>query len=460
MEKQISFNRSLITLVIPIALQNLIIATVGIADVVMLGMISQSAMSAVSLAGQITFVMTLFFFGISAGASILAAQYWGKNKLCTIQRVLSIACIFSLLTAFVFFVSSACFPNSLMRIFTKDVELIVYGAKYQQIVSFSYLIMSLSQVYLSVARSIEKVRFSAIVSSMCLILNIALNAVVIFVLYPGQSEKAIMGVATSTVIVRCVEFICCVIFSKRKGYIKFKLPKRDNIQKQLVQDYLRYTLPIQGNYIVWGVATAATAAIIGHVDSDMVAANSIVSVVRNLAIVLCSGIATGGSILIGKYLGSGDIQFAKKAGKKLSVYALMFGVIAGISILLINPFISDIVDLNDKAQGYLNKMLYICAYYCIGKSLNTTFIAGIFPAGGDSKFGFICDTVVMWGIVLPLSFLCAFVWRADPMFLYMVICLDEFIKLPAAFWRFCQYRWLNNITRNFSKTEKLFLEGK
>jgi len=450
MVKHNSFNRSLITLVIPIALQNLISATVGAADIIMLGMLSQSAMSAISLAGQITFVLTLFYFGLSTGAGILTAQYWGKKEPEAIRRVLSIACMLSVFVSTLFFIASVCFPGVLMRVFTSDAEFIAYGIKYQRTVSFSYLAMSLSQMYLGVMRSMGKARFSATVSSMCLLLNIALNAVSIFVLFPGQPDRAVIGVAVATVLARCIELACCLTHSTKQDNIPFGLPGRDSIQKQLTRDYLRYTLPVQANYFVWGLATAATAAIIGHVNSDMVAANSIVGVVRNLAIVLCGGIAGGGSILVGKYLGGGDIQGAKKAGKKLYAYALLFGVIAGLSILLLKPFILGAVNLNAPAQAYLNAMLYVCAYYCVGKSLNSTVIGGIFPAGGDAKFGFWCDTIAMWCIIIPVSLLCAFVWRIDPMLLYIIICLDEFIKLPVAALRFRQYRWLKNITRDFA----------
>lgn len=241
-----------------------------------------------------------------------------------------------------------------------------------------------------------------------------------------------------------------MIHSVTKGGIRFRLPVRDGIQRNLLKDFLKYTLPVQGNYIVWGGALTATAAIIGHVNSDMVAANSIASVVKNLAVVLCGGIATGGSVLVGKYLGQGDIEKAKHAGNKMCFYALIFGVIAACTILFIKPLVYSIVNLNSIAQSYLDGMLYISAYYCMAKSLNSTTIAGIFTAGGDSKFGFWCDTVVMWLIILPLSYLCAFVWQVPPIFLYIVISLDEMIKLPIAFIRYRQFKWLNNITRNFA----------
>ncbi|MEK5547834.1 MATE family efflux transporter [Paenibacillus sp. FSL L8-0689] len=438
------------TLVIPIALQNLISATVISVDVVMLGMISQSAMSAVSLAGQITFALTLFYMGMSAGASILTAQYWGKKDTSTIQRILSIACMFSFCVSILFFLSSFFLPGTLMRLFTNDAELIRFGSRFLQMNSFSYLVMGISQMYLSVIRSMENAKLSALISSLCLILNIFFNAICIFILFPSRPELAISAVALATVLGRIVELACCVIHSITKGSIRFRLPVRDGIQRNLLKDFLKYTLPVQGNYMVWGGALTATAAIIGHVNSDLVAANSIASVVKNLAVVLCGGIATGGSVLVGKYLGQGEIEKAKHAGNQMCFYALIFGVIAGCTILFIKPLVYSIVNLNPTAQSYLDGMLYISAYYCIAKSFNSTTIAGIFTAGGDSKFGFWCDTVVMWLIILPLSYLCAFVWQVPPIFLYIVISLDEMIKLPIAFIRYRQFKWLNNITRNFA----------
>ncbi|MGV6934127.1 MATE family efflux transporter [Paenibacillus sp. CMM36] len=411
------FNRELMTLVIPIALQNLISATVISVDVVMLGMISQSAMSAVSLAGQITFALTLFYMGMSAGASILTAQYWGKKDTSTIQRILSIACMFSFCVSILFFLSSFFLPGTLMRLFTNDAELIRFGSRFLQMNSFSYLVMGISQMYLSVIRSMENAKLSALISSLCLILNIFFNAICIFILFPSRPELAISAVALATVLGRIVELACCVIHSITKGSIRFRLPVRDGIQRNLLKDFLKYTLPVQGNYMVWGGALTATAAIIGHVNSDLVAANSIASVVKNLAVVLCGGIATGGSVLVGKYLGQGEIEKAKHAGNQMCFYALIFGVIAGCTILFIKPLVYSIVNLNPTAQSYLDGMLYISAYYCIAKSFNSTTIAGIFTAGGDSKFGFWCDTVVMWLIILPLSYLCAFVWQVPPHFL-------------------------------------------
>ena len=444
------FNRALITLVIPIALQNLISAAVTSADIVMLGMINQSAMSAVSQAGQVTFVLTLFYMGLATGAGILTAQYWGRKDIKAIQHILNIASKFSVGISILFFALAFFFPNALMGILTDDSELIRYGTLYLRVISFSYLAMSLSQMYLSVIKSMEKARLSAWISSLCLILNVVLDALCVLVIFPGRPEEAIIGVALATVCARFIELGCCILHSTKDGHVRFQLSRKNAVERNLRKDFMKYTIPVQGNYIVWGGALAATATIIGHVNADMVAANSVAGVVKNLAVVLCGGISGGGAVLIGKYLGHGDKRIAIKAGNRINRYALIFGVLAGITILLIKPLVFQMVVLTETAQYYLNGMLYICAYYCIGKSMNSTNIGGIFCAGGDAKFGFWCDTIVMWGVILPLSYFSAFVWHLPPIALYAVICLDEVIKLPVAIIRYRRFKWVNNITRELT----------
>ena len=445
-----TFNREMIQLVIPIAVANLISAAVVMADIFMLSFINQEAMSAVSLGGQITFVLNLFYFALATGIGILTAQYWGKKDTEAIKRVLSIATKYAFSISAVFCLISLVRPASLMKIFTNDQQLIRYGVIYLRPIAFTYLTMSLSQMYLSVLKSIENTRLSAIISSSSLITNVILDGIVIFILFPQDPTKAVWGVAIATLIARSIEMLWTVGHSRTLKGIAFHLPFRDEKELLLGKDFLKYTLPVLGNYIVWGGALTATTTIIGHISADMVAANAIASVIRNLSIVICTGIAAGGSVLIGKYLGQNKPDWAKMAGHRVTLYALFFGIIAGLFILAIKPLVQINANLNDTSLSYLNGMLYVSAYYGIGKALNSTIIGGIFPAGGDSKFGFLCDTVVMWGIILPLSFVSAFVWHLSPVWVYVIISLDEFIKLPAALIRFKQYKWLKNITRDFA----------
>lgn len=447
------FYRQFLALVLPIAGQSLISALVTFADVIILGCVSQSAMSAASLAGQVTFVLTLFYLGISTGTGILTAQYWGKGDTSAIERVLGIGCGFSVIVSTLFFLAALLVPESLMHILTNDAELAELGARYLYVISFSYLFMSLSQIYLCVIKSMEQVRLSASISSVCLILSIALKTLAVFVLYPGNPGWAITGVAAATVTARAVELIWCLLHSALKGRVRLKFSEAVRFDRLLLRDFVKYASPVQANYLVWGGGLTATAAIIGHVSSDMVAANSVASVVKNLMLVLCTGIAQGGSVLVGKHLGEGHIENAKRDGGRIVRWSIAAGVLAGILILIFRPFALKIGSLSKGAQQILNGMLLICSVYCIGNSVNSTVIGGIFCAGGDTKFGFLCDTIVMWCVIIPVGCLCAFVFGMPPVALYAVLCMDEFVKLPFMARHYLKYKWLKNITRGNAEKE-------
>ena len=453
-EVPVAFSRRMLALVLPIALQNLISALVNSADIVMLGRVSQNALSAVSLAGQITFALMLFYFGISTGVGVLAAQYWGKGDRAAIERVLGIGCFFSVVVSAAFFVAALLLPEALMRILTNDEALVALGAQYLRALSFSYLMMSLSQIYLCTIKSMEQVRLSAVISSTSLLLNIAGNAVAVFVLFPGDAERAVAGVAASTVLARVIELAWCLLHSRLRGRAKLRLRHLLHLDRPLLKDFIHYTLPVQGNYLVWGGALVATSAIMGHTSSDMVAANSVASVVRNLALVLCKGVAQGGAVLVGKELGAGRINEAKRDGGRVVRWALGFGALAGLLIVLTRPLTLAMGSLQADARTLLSGMLWVCAAYCVGNSLNSTVISGIFCAGGDARFGFLCDTIVMWGVIIPAGLVCAFVLHWPPLALYIVLSMDEYVKLPFMAAHYRKYGWLKNITRESAGMEE------
>ena len=83
----------------------------------------------------------------------------------------------------------------------------------------------------------------------------------------------------------------------------------------------------------------------------------------------------------------------------------------------------------------------------VGKSLNSTVVAGIFCAGGDTKFGFFCDTVVMWTVIIPVGLTAAFVLRLPVLTVYFLLNLDELIKLPAVYRHYRKHRWVRDLTR-------------
>ena len=200
-EERGTFYRSVFSLVIPMALQNLINVAVSSADVIMLGRVGETALSGSSLAGQVQFIMTLFLFGLSSGAAVLTAQYWGKRDIRTIERVLGIAMRFALIIGAGFTVAVWVAPEQILRIFTPEQPVIDEGVKYLKIISFSYIFSAFTQIYLNVMRSVERVMIATVVYLVSLLTNVSLNAVFIFGMF-GCPAMGIAGEALATLIAR------------------------------------------------------------------------------------------------------------------------------------------------------------------------------------------------------------------------------------------------------------------
>lgn len=443
-----SFNKDILRLAVPIVLQNIVTTAVNSADVIMLGFVGQNALSAGSLANQVMFILQLVYTGISSGVIMLAAQYWGKKDTKTIEHIMGIGMQLSIFISSMFFIMAFFFPHVLMRIFTNDINLITEGIPYLRMVSFSYLFMSFSQVYLCAMRSIERVHFSTVTNAVALILNIIFNAVFIFGLF-GAPKLGILGVALATVIARAVEFTICVIDNFIPKAIHFHIKNVLEVNKILFFDFMKYSLPAFGNEIVWGVAFSMYSVIMGHLDSDIVAANAVVVVARNLGTVACFGIADAGAIILGKSIGSGNTDTIKSDSSHFVKITSMSAVVGGIVIFLLRPVFFTMADLTPTAKSYLGIMLFINMYYIVGQAFNTAMICGVFRSGGDSKWGFFCDIIDMWCYSVPLGFISAFVLKLPPMWVYFLICTDEFVKIPFVYKHYKSYKWLKNITRDF-----------
>ena len=218
--------------------------------------------------------------------------------------------------------------------------------------------------------------------------------------------------------------------------------------KTLFKDFLKLSLPALGNDVSWSVAFSMYSVILGHLGTDAVAANSLVTVVRNFGTVLCFGTASAGGILLGNVMGENDMERAKVYASKILRLTIITGAIGGVLILAATPFVLHFADLTDTAMHYLKYMLYINSYYVMGAAVNTTLIAGVFRAGGDSRFGLICDTVDMWCYAVPLGFIAAFVLKLPVLVVYFLLCTDEFVKWPWVIKHYLSKKWLKNITRD------------
>ena len=442
-----TFYKDLRNVVQPMAIQNLISSAVNSADVIMLGYIGQTAIAASSLAGNVAFILFMISTGLSSGLVMLGAQYWGKKDTESIKTLLGIGlricCTVEIIVALI----AAFYPRILMLIFTKDETLIIEGCKYLRAASFSYVCLSFSQMFQAGFKSIERVKIVTITSTTSLFLNIGLNAVFIFGLL-GIPKMGITGVGIATSIARFIEMVICFIYAGRQKDVHFSVSCVFRRNPLLTRDFIRYSMPAVGNELVWGAAFAMYSVIMGHLGENIVAANSVVNTVRQLGSVLCFGMAYGGAIVVGKYMGAGDMDVAERNASRLARVTIFSGVLGAGLLLCMYPVLPYIADLNETAAHYRNVLLFINSYSLIGASINTVLICGIFRAGGDSKFGFVADCINMWAVSVPLGLLAAFVLKLPPLWVYFILFLDEFEKMPFVIRHYYKKGWLRNITRD------------
>ena len=448
MDQKKNYYAQITKLTIPIVLQNLLSAAVNSADVVMLNYVGQAHISAVSLAAQYASILFMILYGLGTGVTMLSAQYYGKGDMRTVHLVQGIAFRFSLAVSLVFSLGALLFPKYMMMVFTHDPELVAIGAQYLRNISLAYFCWGIIEIYLATLRSIGRVAISTALNTFAFSMNILLNAVFIFGLF-GAPKLGAAGVALATSISRVLELALCILVSVKSKDVKMRLSDIFVKNSLLLKDFIHMALPAVINDASWGLAFSMYSVVIGQfLGTDVVAANSFASLMRNFGTILAFSVASGGSILLGQIIGENRLEDADTAARNLMRLTVLFGAIGGVIILAAMPIVLNFADLSPIGLKYLRTMLLINSYYVMGAAVNTTLIAGVFRAGGDSRWGMICDTIDMWCYGVPLAFLTAAVLKLPPMWVYFFMCTDEFVKWPWVIGHYRSRKWLKNITRD------------
>lgn len=446
-EEKKHFYKLVFSLVLPMALQNLINVGASSADVIMLGKLSETSLSASSLAGQVQFIMMLIFFGLTSGAAILTAQYWGKKDIHTIEKVLGITLRFALVASVLFTIVVLLFPEPVMRIFTSEADVIREGVSFLKIIAFSYVISAITMVYLNIMRSVERVIVATVVYSISLVVNISLNAILIFGLL-GFPAMGIRGSALAALIAKCVELLIVLIYAKFINKdVRFHFNNLFVRDKLLMRDFLKYCIPVLLNELIWGAGTSVNAAIIGHLGNSVVAANSVTQVTRQLALVIAFGLANATAIILGKVLGENKPELAKLYAKRFVRLTIIVGVAGAFVILGASQIARDALSLSAEAKSYLGIMMFVMTYFAICQAYNSTLVVGVFRSGGDTNFGLFLDVVTLWCGSILLGFIAAFVLKLPIPVVYIILLSDEVIKIPLTTWRYKSMKWVKNVTR-------------
>lgn len=437
MEKK-EFYTKLRGLMIPIAFQNFMLAAVSAGDSAMLGFVDENAMAAVSLAGNIQFVENLFLGALICGATILTAQYWGNKDKGTVERLFGLTLRYSVVISGIFCIAAFCCPKFLISLFTNEAGLIDIGSDYVKIASASYFLTGITQSYLCLMKTTGQTKQSAAISSFALALDTVLNVIFIFGFHLGA-----VGAALTTTVSRLVELLITLIYS---GKMKVK-PSFRGVSSMIRKDFWSCSIPHLINSMVWGIGTTLYSVIIGHLGAVMVAASSVATIVRQLALSVCHGLGQGGEILLAGVLGTGDFETGREYGRRLSKLSVLCGIFCAGLALLFGTVLSGCMTLSSEVRETLNIMIWISGFYMLAQCINVVVVCGVFVAGGDVKFDAYSVAVTMWLVILPLAAVAAFILHWEPMTVYFILSLDEIVKIPWVYAHYKKYKWLNKMTR-------------
>lgn len=444
------FYRVVLSLAIPMTIQNVLQLLLNMMDTVMLGRLGESSealISAANFANQPFFVYSLFLFGMVSGMSVLIAQYWGKGDTDAINSITGIAMTAAVAVGSLFTIVCYLFTPGVMGLFTDSAEVIGLGVKYLRIVLASYVIASVTSILCGVMRSTEQVGIALGSNTVGIFTNIALNYCLIFGKF-GLPRMEIEGAALATLIAKIVEFLIVlvyVIFFDRR--VRLSFARMFRIQRRMIGDFIKYSLPVIFNETMWGLGITLHSVIIGHIGDAAYAAYTVANIIEKIGLLSAIGFANATQIIIGKEIGAGRSENAYPYARTMLALSAALGVIMSGVVLLVRVPAVGLFDIADSTKTAAVNIIAVMSVIIFIKSFNTTAIVGVMRGGGDTRTAMIFDFMPMWLISIPLGAIAAHIIKLPVWWVYACLMSDEVIKSGFCLLYIRTKRWIKNVTR-------------
>ena len=439
-----NFYKTILSIVLPITFQNLISVSVNMADTIMLGTLGEVELTASSIGGQLFFILMVLIMGISSGANVMCAQYFGKEDRENINKVLSLAYILGVILSLIALMIALFFPKVFMIIFTTDIRVIEKGIIYLKISSLSYIFFSITIISSSVLRSIKKVKIPALINVISLIINVTLNYILILGNL-GFRPMGIKGAAIATVVARICECILMIIYIKFfENTLNYKVS--NNINKELKKQYIKVTTPIFLNELCWTIGSSIITLIVSRMGTNVVAANSINNVSYQLSLLFVQGLSSASSVIIGNTIGTGDYQKVKSYANTIVILSIFCGLIASSSIIFMRDFILSFYNVTEETKFIAINIMIATSIVILFKSLSSNLLFGILRGGGDNKFVFKYEMITLYFLAIPLGTIAAFYLKLSVPLIFIFLKSDEIIKGIIGYFRVKKGNWINDVT--------------
>ncbi|CAK7018161.1 MATE family efflux transporter [Tissierella sp.] len=444
------FFLAILTLIIPITLQNLISSSLNMVDNLMIGRLGESSIAAVGLVNQYFFIFMLCLTGINAGAGIFMSQFWGKKDISNIRKMLGVDMILSLIVSFLFFIPASLFPREIIKIFTKDTEVINLGVQYIRIISVTFVLTSITQAYSTTLRCIGIARLPMFGSLIGVLTNAFLNWVFIFGHF-GFPAMGVVGAAIATSIARFVEMMFIIVCAyKSNSVIPSKLKNIIGFDHEFVKMYFKTSSSVIINELVWSIGLSVYSIIYAKIGIREVASMQIASTINNLFMVFSIGLANAAAIMIGNKIGAGEEKIAINYAIKLGIFAPIVGLITGISLWIASPAVVGLFKINKDTLDITITVLKIMAFFAPLRFFNVLMIVGIFRGGGDTTYSMLVQLGTIWCFAIPAGFIAATYFKLPLEKVFFIISLEEVVKIFFEAKRLRSKKWIRNVVEELN----------
>lgn len=445
--KDKKFLKAMLAIALPITLQNLITSSLNMVDTLMISSLGQASIAAVGLANQLFFFYFLIVFGINSGSSIFIAQFWGKDDIPNIKRILGLAVTLSSVVGVIFTIVAFFKPEFVMQIFIKEPEVVKLGSDYLRIVSLSYIITAIAFAYSVAARSIGQARMPMVVSAISFVTNTVFNYLLIFGKF-GFPELGVKGAAYGTLIARIVElgFILYASYSNL-GPLNATIKELTDWNKEFVNRYLKTTYPVILNEGFWALGQVMYSIAYARIGEEATAAVQIATTIQNVFMVISRGLANACTVMVGNKIGAGDEEEAYNYATQFLTMATLFGLVLGITLSLSPDLTLKLFrNLEPNLYNLSKKMLVVMGIFFFLKMFNSTLIVGVLRGGGDTTFSLVIEMGAVWLVGVPLAFIGALVFKLPVYLVVALVSLEEVTKAIIGLPRVKSKRWVKNVT--------------
>ena len=454
MKQKPGFYRQVVMLALPIVLQNLITSALGMADTFMVGMLGEVPMAAVTLANIPLFALQMFIFGVQSGSSVLVSQYWGKQEMEAINRVLGVALWVVLVVSTLFAGVLLVCPVEFLSLFGNEPEVIALAAQYGSIAGLSYVCNAFTMMYVAAYRSMERPQLGLYILVVSMAANTFLNWVFIFGKL-GAPAMGVRGAATATLIARLLEITIVILHMMKNRFFRVQLHLLLQPGLDMTRRFLKYGGLVVCNETMWGIGTSVFPTIMGHMagSTEILAAYTIAGNVEKITMVVAFGLASTASIIIGREVGAGRADRILDVGKALNTLAVMSGLTLGALLLLFVRFaapawVYPLFKLSPGAVSVASMMMTVMALSMPLKDFNTVNIVGVLRGGGDVKAATLIDISPLWGVAIPYAALCGLVLKTTVLWVYLAFPLEQAVKFFVGIHRLRSGRWVRDLTRS------------